>query len=136
MTKPPTTKSSTTKLSNVRRQQAERLGRLAEAKAAMLLRLKGYRISAQRWKSPAGEIDLIARRGSAVAFVEVKARSNADEALASVGPYQRRRIVQAAHHWLAANPDAAGCDCRFDIVLVTPYQWPQHIANAFAADDQ
>lgn len=88
MTKPP----------SVRQQQAERLGRLAEAKAAMLLRLKGYRISAQRWKSPAGEIDLIARHGSAVAFVEVKARSSADEALASVGPYQRRRIVQAAHH--------------------------------------
>ena len=125
-----------TRLPSARRQQAERLGRLAEAKAAMMLRLKGYRISAQRWKSPAGEIDLIVRRGSAVAFVEVKARSRADDALASVGPHQRRRIVRAAHHWLAANPDAAGCDCRFDIVLVTPYQWPQHIANAFASDDQ
>ena len=136
MTRPPTTKPSTTKQQNARRQQAERLGRLAEAKAAMLLRLKGYRISAQRWKSPAGEIDLIARRGSAVAFVEVKARSTADDALASLGPHQRRRIVSAAHHWLAANPDAADCDCRFDIVLVTPYQWPQHFANAFAADDQ
>lgn len=126
MTKPP----------SARRQQAERLGRLAEAKAATLLRLKGYRISEQRWKSSAGEIDLIARRGSVVAFVEVKARANAGEALASLGPHQRRRIVRAAHHWLASNPDAAACDCRFDIVLVTPYQWPQHIANAFAEDDQ
>lgn len=126
MTKPP----------SPRRQQAERLGRLAEAKAATVLRLKGYRISAQRWKSPAGEIDLIARRGSVVAFVEVKARADADDALASVGPHQRRRIVRAAHHWLASNPDAVECDCRFDIVLVTPYQWPQHIVNAFAEDDQ
>ncbi len=121
---------------DARHRQAERLGRMAEAKAAMLLRLKGYRIAAQRWKSPAGEIDLIARRGLAVAFVEVKARSSADEALASVGPHQRRRIVAAARHWLAANPDAADCDCRFDIILVTPYQWPQHITNAYAADDQ
>ena len=125
-----------TKTPSPRRQQAERLGRLAEAKAAMMLRLKGYRISAQRWKSPAGEIDLIARRGSVVAFVEVKARADADDALASVGPQQRRRIVRAARHWLASNPDAVECDCRFDIVLVTPYQWPQHIANAFAEDDQ
>ena len=136
MTKPPSTRQPAAKPPNGRRQQAERRGRLAEAKAAMLLRLKGYRISERRWKSPAGEIDLIARRGSAVAFVEVKARSTADDALASVGPHQRRRFVQAAHHWLAANPDAADCDCRFDIVLVTPYQWPQHIANAFASDDQ
>ncbi len=125
-----------TKQPSPRRQQAERQGRLAEAKAAMLLRLKGYRIAAQRWKSPAGEIDLIARRRSVVAFVEVKARADADDALASVGPQQRRRIVQAARHWLASNPDAMECDCRFDIVLVTPYQWPQHIANAFAEDDQ
>ena len=74
MTKPPSTRQPTTEPPNARRQQAERRGRLAEAKAAMLLRLKGYRISDRRWKSPAGEIDLIARRGSAVAFVEVKAQ--------------------------------------------------------------
>ena len=125
-----------TKSPSARRQQAERLGRLAEAKAAVLLRLKGYRIAAQRWKSPAGEIDLIARRGSVVAFVEVKARADAGDALASLGPHQRRRIVSSARYWLASNPDAVECDCRFDIVLVTPYQWPRHIANAFAADDQ
>jgi len=66
----------------------------------------------------------------------VKARASTDEALVSVGSHQRRRIVNAAHHWLASNPDAKTCDCRFDIVPVTPYQWPQHIANAYAADDQ
>ena len=86
------------------RQQAERRGHLAEARAAMMLRLKGYRILDRRWKSPAGELDLVIRRGNAVAFVEVKTRSSADEALASVSPRQRRRIVAAAHHWLAANP--------------------------------
>jgi putative endonuclease len=121
---------------SVDRQKAERLGRTAEAKAAMMLRLKGYRIVAQRWKSPSGEIDLIIRRGEVIAFVEVKARASTDEALVSVASHQRRRIVNAAHHWLASNPDANACDCRFDIVLVTPYQWPQHIANAYAADDQ
>jgi putative endonuclease len=118
------------------RLQAERRGHLAEARAAMMLRLKGYRILDRRWKSPSGEIDLVIRRGDAIAFVEVKTRSTAEEALASVSARQRRRIVAAAHYWLAANPSAMDCDCRFDIVLVTPYQWPQHIPNAFAADDQ
>ena len=118
------------------RQEAERRGHLAEARAAMMLRLKGYRILDRRWKSPSGEIDLVIRRGDAIAFVEVKTRPTAEEALASVSIRQRRRIVAAAHYWLAANPSAMDCDCRFDIVLVTPYQWPQHIPNAFAADDQ
>ena len=122
--------------SSAGRQRAERRGRLAETRAAMLLRLKGYRIAARRWKSPAGEIDIVARRGSVVAFVEVKARADAGDALASLGSRQRRRIVQAARHWLASNPQAVACDCRFDIVVVTPYQWPRHIANAFAADEQ
>lgn len=105
-------------------------------RAAMMLRLKGYRIIAQRWKSAGGEIDLIIRRGSLIAFVEVKARKKADDALISVNHHQRRRIVNAARHWLATNSDVVDCDCRFDIVMVTPYQWPQHVANAFAADDQ
>jgi putative endonuclease len=118
------------------RQQAERRGHLAEARAAMMLRLKGYRILDRRWKSPAGEIDLVIRRGNAIAFVEVKTRSSVEEALESVSLRQRRRIVSAAHHWLASNPDAINCDCRFDIVLVTPYQWPQHLPNAVASDDQ
>jgi putative endonuclease len=118
------------------RQQAERRGHLAEARAAMMLRLKGYRILERRWKSSAGEIDLVIRRGDSVAFVEVKTRSSAEEALESVSIRQRRSIVSAAHHWLAANPGTNGCDCRFDIVLFTPYQWPQHLPNAFASDDQ
>ncbi len=119
-----------------KRQQAERRGHTAEARAALMLRLKGYRVLDRRWKSPAGEIDLVVRKGSVIAFVEVKARASTDEAVASVSPHQRRRIVTAAHHWLGENPAASDCDCRFDIVLVTPYQWPLHLANAFAADDQ
>ena len=119
-----------------RRQRAERQGHAAETRAGIMLRLKGYRILDRRWKSPAGELDLVIRRGQTIAFVEVKTRASADEALAAVSERQRRRIVSAAHHWLAENPAANGCDCRFDIVLVTPYQWPQHIANAYAADDQ
>ena len=101
-----------------------------------MLRLKGYRVLNRRWKSPAGEIDLVVRKGKVIAFVEVKARTSADEAVTSVTAHQRRRIVNAAHHWLGVNPDATECDCRFDIVMVTPYQWPLHLANAFAADDQ
>ncbi len=118
------------------RQKAEQLGRTAEVRAAVMLRLKGWRILAQRWKCKVGEVDLIVRRGNVVAFVEVKARADAASALGSVGAHQRRRIVATARQWLAENPAAEQCDCRFDIVLITPYQWPQHLANAYGADDQ
>ena len=121
---------------STKRQSAERLGRFAEARAAMMLRLKGYQIVSQRWKSPVGEIDLVARKANVISFIEVKARQSVDEALNSVSPHQRRRIIMAARHWLASNPDTSDCDCRFDIVLVTPYQWPQHLENAFSQDDQ
>jgi putative endonuclease len=119
-----------------RRKKAERIGRQAETRAAVMFRLKGYEILSRRYRTPAGELDLVVRRAKTVAFVEVKARSCLEEALLAVTPVQRRRIVNAARHWLASHCECADHDCRFDIVLVRPYQWPRHYANAFAADDQ
>jgi len=119
---------------NAKRVAAFRLGLSAEKAAAMLLAAKGYRTIARRFKSPAGEIDLVVKRGRLIAFVEVKARKGLDEAAESVLIRQRRRIVAAAEAWLAAHPEHAGYDMRFDAVLVAPGRLPQHLAGAFEAD--
>ena len=112
---------------------AFRLGVSAESRAALVLMAKGYRIAARRWKTPFGEIDIVARRRRTLAFVEVKARGSADEAAEAVTERSRRRIVAAAELWLAHHPDDATRDIRFDVMLVSPGKIPQHIANAFDA---
>ena len=106
----------------------------AEGRASLYLAAKGYRTIARRWKSAVGEIDLVVKRGRLIAFVEVKARKALDEAAESVIVRQRRRIAAAAEAWLAAHPEYAGYDMRFDAVLISPAGLPQHIVAAFEAD--
>jgi putative endonuclease len=113
------------------RQIAFRLGLSAESRAAAFLVAKGYRIVARRWRSVLGEVDIVARRRRLLAFVEVKARATLDEAAGAVLPHQRRRIIGAARAWLAAHPDDAACDIRFDVMLVAPRCIPRHIQAAF-----
>ena len=110
---------------------AFRLGLSAESRAAMFLIAKGYRILARRFKTPFGEIDIVARRRGALVFVEVKARGRADEAAEAVTGRGKQRIVAAAELWLARNPADAQQEIRFDVILVTPGKLPQHIPNAF-----
>jgi putative endonuclease len=119
---------------NAKRMAAFRLGVSAESIAAIFLGAKGYRTIARRWRSPVGEIDLVVKRGRLIAFVEVKARKALDQAAESVLVRQRRRIVAAAEAWLAAHPEHAGYDMRFDAVLVSPGRMPQHVVSAFEAD--
>lgn len=116
------------------RQLAFKLGLTAESRAAALLLAKGFRIAARRFRSPAGEIDIVARRGTLLIFVEVKARGALDDAAWSVTDRQKRRIASAAAAWLAAHPDDAMCDMRFDAVLVAPRSLPRHIPGAFEAE--
>jgi putative endonuclease len=115
------------------RQIAFRTGISAESRAAMLLVAKGFRILTRRWRSPVGEIDIIARRRSLLIFVEVKARATLDDAAWSVTDRQRVRIVAAAEAWLARNTDDRIRDIRFDAVLVAPGYIPRHIPAAFDA---
>lgn len=117
-----------------RRQIAEKTGRFAESFAALWLSMKGYHILAQRFRSPVGEIDLIARRGTCLAFVEVKKRTKLEQALAAVTPQSRVRITRAAQIWVAANPGFAQFDLRFDVIALTPRGLPLHLKNAFSAD--
>ena len=116
------------------RRKSEEAGRTAELVALWYLRLKGWRLLAHRYKSHAGEVDLIMRRGGVTAFIEVKARKSLDGAIESVSPRQARRISAAARGFLAQDRTAAMQACRFDIVAVSPYHWPQHIENAFEGD--
>ena len=115
------------------RQIAFRTGLSAESRAALLLVAKGFRILARRWKSPVGEIDIVARRRGLLVFVEVKARERLDDAAWSVTDRQRSRIVAAAEAWLARFPDPSVRDIRFDAVLVAPRHLPRHIPAAFDA---
>src|SRR5712691_5474153 len=100
------------------RRAAFRRGLSAETRAAVLLVVKGYRIVARRWKSPVGEIDIVARRRRVLVFVEVKARERLDDAAECLTERQRRRIIAAAEAWLASHPDDVTADIRFDAILV------------------
>ena len=113
------------------RRAAYRHGHLAEALAAGLLLVKGFKLLARRYKTPLGEIDLIVKRGRIIAFVEVKARAFERDALESVGRAEERRMVDAADLWLAKHPDAAGLDLRYDMVVVAPWRLPKHLPDAF-----
>ena len=117
-----------------RRVAAYRRGLFAERLAAWYLRTRFYRILAHRYKTPVGEIDLVARRGRTIVFVEVKNRASETQALDAVGGTARRRIARAAELWLAAHPDAAGFDLRFDVVIVLPGRLPRHLIAAFDAE--
>jgi putative endonuclease len=113
--------------------EAERHGRRAEFLCALLLRLKGYRILARHWKCSSGEIDIVARRGRLLAFIEVKARDGIATAAESLGRKQQARIARAAAQFLAGRPDLAALDQRFDVILVVPRRLPMHLPAAWSA---
>ncbi len=110
---------------------AYRRGLFGEALAAWYYRLRFYRVLARRYRTPAGEIDLIVRRGRSIVFVEVKHRPGEAEALDTLVPRARRRITRAAELWLAAHPAAEGFDLRFDLVIVNPGRLPRRVAGVF-----
>jgi putative endonuclease len=111
------------------RAEREARGRRGEALAAWYLRLKGWRIVAQRVRTPRGEVDLVARRGLTVAFVEVKWRKSAAELDFAIDEYRLRRVAAAAEA-LAARYVRAGEVQRIDVLLLAPGRWPRHMANA------
>jgi len=112
---------------------AFRTGLSAESRAAAYLMAKGYRILAKRFRTPHGEIDLVAKRWNLLAFVEVKARATLDDAALAVTPRQQARIVDAAQAWLVMHPEHADFELRFDAVLIAPRHLPRHVLAAFDA---
>ena len=112
---------------------AFRTGLSAESRAAAFLMAKGYRILAKRFRTPHGEIDIVARRRNLLAFIEVKARASLDEAAYAVTPRQQQRIIDAAQGWLMAHPEHADFELRFDAMLIAPRHLPRHLLAAFDA---
>ena len=128
-----TPSDATTKLASPARVAAFRTGLSAETRAAAYLMAKGYRILAKRFRTPYGEIDLVARKRNLLVFVEVKARGSLDEAAYAVTPRQQQRIINAAQAWLMAHPEHAEFDMRFDAMLIAPKRLPRHLLAAFDA---
>lgn len=121
------------KVAAPKRVAAFRNGVSGEAAAVDYLTARGYSILAQRFRTPYGEIDIVAQLQDLLAFVEVKARARLDDAAYAVTPRQQARIIDAAQVWLAAHPEHARFDLRFDAVLIAPKHPPRHLIAAFDA---
>lgn len=113
-----------------RRIIADRKGREGEAEAARWLALQGWQIVAERVKTKAGEIDLIARKPGLTAFVEVKWRRRASDLDTAI---DERRLVRvaAAVEVVACEYAEPGDDWRIDVILLAPGTSPRHIENAW-----
>ena len=107
---------------------AEKRGRGAERIAAWWLRLHGWRILARRARVPGGEVDIVARRGRTLAFVEVKARATDAAAGFSLDPYRLRRVVVAAER-LSPRYMRDGDEVRIDAIFIVPRRLPRHLAH-------
>jgi putative endonuclease len=114
----------------VKRQQAEKRGRGAETLACWYLRLHGWRILARRMRVHGGEVDIVARRGRTVAFIEVKARASAEEAAFALDRYRLRRVAVAAER-LSQRYMREGDDVRIDAMFIVPGRWPRHLADVW-----
>ena len=114
----------------MKRQRAERGGRRAERLAAWWLRLKGWRILDKRVRTPAGEVDLVARKGNLIAFVEVKMRATSAELDFAIDERRLARVAAAAEV-LMPRYAGPGDDIRVDVILLAPGTRPRHIENAW-----
>ena len=112
------------------RRAAEASGRRGERLAGWWLRLKGWRILDRRVRTPAGEVDIVARRGTLVAFVEVKARRTAAELDWAIDERRLSRVAAAAEY-LMPRYAGPGDDIRIDVILLAPGARPRHIENAW-----
>lgn len=112
-----------------RKKKAYLRGKRGEWISAFYLRLKGYEILERRFKTPLGELDLIARKGQTLVAIEVKTRDTFEQASLALTPFQKRRIEQALLFYLTGKNYSL--DLRFDVVLICPWRWPYHIQGAW-----
>ena len=115
-------------------------GRKGEEAASRYLRRRGYRILERNFRSPFGELDIIARRGDLLVFCEVKTRTGGsrEEALEAVDRRRRERMARAASFYLARAGDPEARRCRFDVIalLYEGGKWKiVHVEDAFEIGD-
>lgn len=118
---------------HAKKREAYKRGLWAEERAALYLICRGYKILHTRYKTPMGEIDLLARRGNVLAAIEVKARGTRESGLEAVSGRSQGRIERALKYFLAANPRYANHDIRFDVIVYTGAFSITHLDNAWAA---
>jgi len=114
------------------RREAEKRGRGAETIAAMYLRMHGWRILARRARVPGGEVDIVARRGRTLAFVEVKARGTEESAAFALDEWRLRRVAVAAERLMPRYMDGVD-EVRIDAIFIVPFRWPNHLADVWQA---
>lgn len=112
------------------RKAAENRGREGEKRAAWWLWLRGWRILDRRVRTPAGEVDLVVRKGNLVAFVEVKTRATGAELDFAIDERRLARVAAAAEY-LMPRYAGPGDDIRVDVILIAPRTLPRHIENAW-----
>jgi putative endonuclease len=110
--------------------RADRTGRQAEAIAREALVGEGWVILAERARTPAGELDLVAEKAGLLAFIEVKARPSLREAAYALTPRQQGRLLAAAEAWMASNPGHGAQGVRFDVLLVAADGTMRRVADA------
>lgn len=120
-------------MARTKKQKAYDYGLWAETLCVICLRLKGYRILERRCRNSYGEVDLIAKRGKHLVFIEVKARQNLEDGLYALSQTQQQRILRAASAYIAKNRALDGLSIRFDFMVVSGVKWPRHIRHAFEA---
>ena len=113
------------------RRAAHARGHAAERWCTLRLRLAGWRILARRYATPVGELDIVAKRGDLIAIIEVKRRHTLEEALEAITPMQRNRIERATAMFLSHHPKWRSLALRFDVMVVIPWRWPRHVADAW-----
>ncbi len=118
------------------RRAAHVYGLRAETVATLWLRTRLYEILERNYRVQGGEIDIVAKRGRTIAFVEVKARGALEDAAIAITPQKQRRCRRAANRWLATHPWAASYTLRADAIFVAPGRLPRHLENAFALEGE
>lgn len=113
-----------------RRELAEKRGRRGELIAAWWLRFQGWHIVGQRLKTPWGEVDLVARRGNMIAFIEVKTRTSDADLATAIDRWRLRRVAAAAEQLLPRYAKGRE-NMRIDVILVAPWRWPHHLVNVW-----
>jgi putative endonuclease len=108
-------------------------GLAAEDQVATVYNRSGMAVCARRWRGSGGEIDLIARSGAEVIFIEVKQSATHALAAEHLSPRQMARIYASASEFLAGEPAGQLTESRFDVALVDGRGKIEILENAFAA---
>lgn len=95
-------------------------GRSGEERAARYLKRRGYQLLERNVRAGRGELDIVARKGELLAFVEVKSHRSREQGILAVHADKCERLRSAASAYLGRHPQFATLQCRFDLIILTP----------------